>query len=138
MKILPSPLHATFYSRKIDRVSWEVESMGTQDSESEGVGWTFLSNHAHVLVVLARDPEMRLRDVAEVVGITERAVQRIVADLELGGFLTREKIGRRNRYTLHRDEPLRHPIDSHRTIGQLLTLILSEDSGHPKAPSEER
>ncbi|MGL4550991.1 MAG: helix-turn-helix transcriptional regulator [Gemmataceae bacterium] len=87
--------------------------------------WTFLSNHAHVLLVIARDPEVRLRDVADRVGITERAVQRIVADLVEGGFLTRERAGRRNRYQLHPTLPLRHPIESHRTVGDLMGLILN-------------
>jgi DNA-binding MarR family transcriptional regulator len=86
--------------------------------------WTFLSNHAHVLLLIAREPEIRLRDVAVRVGITERAVQRIVADLEEGGYLERERKGRRNRYRVHRDRPLRHPVEAHRNIGTLLSLIL--------------
>lgn len=85
--------------------------------------WTFLSNHAHVLLLLAREPEIRLRDVAVRVGITERAVQRIVADLEEGRYLERERNGRRNRYRVHRERPLRHPIEAHRDIGTLLSLI---------------
>jgi len=87
------------------------------------IGWTFLTNHAHVLLCLAQDPETRLRDVAERVGITERAVQRIVQDLEDGGFIEREKIGRRNRYAVRADLPLRHPIERHRTVASLLALI---------------
>lgn len=87
------------------------------------VGWTFLTNHAHVLLCLAEDPETRLRDVADRVGITERAVQRIVQDLEDGGFIEREKIGRRNRYQVRTDLPLRHPIERHRTVASLLALI---------------
>ncbi len=86
--------------------------------------WTFLSNHAHVLLLLAKDPEIRLRDVAERVGITERAVQRIVADLEEARYLEREKNGRRNRYVLHPELPLRHPVEAHRTVANLLALIL--------------
>lgn len=85
--------------------------------------WTFLSNHAHVLLLIAREPEIRLREVAVRVGITERAVQRIVADLEEGGYLERERNGRRNRYRVHRERPLRHPIEAHRDIGALLSLI---------------
>ena len=72
--------------------------------------WTFLSNHAHVMVCLRRDHSARLRDVAAAVGITERAAQRIVAELEEGGYLTRVRDGRRNRYTLHEDRPLRSPV----------------------------
>ena len=86
-------------------------------------GWTFLTNHAHVLICLSRDATARLRDVAVQVGITERAVQMIVADLEAAGFLTRHRDGRRNRYELDVDRPLRHPVEAHRTIAQLLKLI---------------
>lgn len=89
--------------------------------------WTFLSNHAHVLLVIARDPEIRLRDVAVCVGITERAVQRIVADLEAGGYLTRERTGRRNHYRLHPDVPLRHPIERHKTVAELMALVLGPE-----------
>lgn len=95
------------------------------DPLEPGSHWTFLSNHAHVLLVIARNLEIRLRDVAPRVGITERAVQRIVADLEAGGFLTRERTGRRNRYRLHPDQPLRHPIEAHRTVAELMTLVLT-------------
>ena len=82
-----------------------------------------MSNHSHVLICLARDPERRLRDVAVDVGITERAVQNIVADLEAGGVLERERVGRRNRYTIQRDQPLRHPVEAHRRVGDLLGLL---------------
>ena len=85
--------------------------------------WTFLTNHAHVLAVLHSDPEVVLRHVAARVGITERAVQRIIQDLEDGGFIKREKVGRRNRYQVLVDEALRHPIEAHRSIGDLLKLI---------------
>ena len=85
--------------------------------------WTFLSNHAHVLICLARHPDSRLRDVAEQVGITERAVQTIVSDLEQHGALTRSREGRRNHYELHLDAPLRHAVEEHRTIGDLLGLV---------------
>ena len=85
-------------------------------------GWTYLTNHSHVLICLAREPELRLRDVADRVGITERAVQRIVAELEKSGALTRIRDGRRNRYEVHPEIPLRHPIEAHRTIGELIAL----------------
>ena len=86
-------------------------------------GWTFLTNHAHVLAVLHADPEKVLREVAVEVGITERAVQRIIHDLEDGGFIQRERIGRQNRYQILEGLPLRHPIEAHRKIGDLLKLI---------------
>ena len=93
--------------------------------------WTFLTNHAHVLLVLAREPDARMRDVAERVGITERAVHRIVGELEEAGYLEREKEGRRNRYRLRRDLPLRHPVEQHRRIESLLSLV--EVAGGRKA-----
>ncbi len=87
-------------------------------------GWTFLSNHGHVLLCIDREPEIRLRDVAQRVGITERAVQRIVADLEAGRYLKRVRNGRRNVYEVHRDVPMRHPVEAHRDVGALLALAL--------------
>lgn len=86
-------------------------------------GWTFLSNHAHVLLLIARDPAVKLRDVAARVGITERAVQRIVAELEAATYLERQREGRRNRYRVHPELPLRHPIEAHREVGALLALF---------------
>lgn len=91
--------------------------------ETAGIQWTFLTNHSHVLVLLARNPSQVLREVALQVGITERAVQRIIADLEAGGIIDREKIGRQNHYRIRTNQPLRHPIESHRTIGDLLALL---------------
>lgn len=88
--------------------------------------WTFLTNHAHVLFCLTKDPDIRLRDVADQVGITERAVQRIVTELETAGFITRQRNGRRNSYIVHRHHPLRHPIEGHRSINDLLNLILHQ------------
>ena len=85
--------------------------------------WTFLSNHGHVLVCLANDSQMRLRDVAENVGITERAVQRIVLDLEQAGVLSRERQGRRNRYRIDAVQPLRHPIEQQHTVGELVAAV---------------
>jgi DNA-binding MarR family transcriptional regulator len=86
------------------------------------VGWTFLSNHAYVLLAIAHDPGVKLRDVAARVGITERAVQRIVSDLEAGRYLERIRTGRRNRYVVHPELPFRHPIAAHRSIADLLEL----------------
>jgi DNA-binding transcriptional ArsR family regulator len=85
--------------------------------------WTFLTNHAHVLILLSRNPTMVLRQVALHIGITERAVQRIIADLEEDGFIKREKVGRNNHYRILDTRPLRHPIESHRTIGDLIRLV---------------
>ncbi|MEM1109872.1 MAG: winged helix-turn-helix domain-containing protein [Planctomycetota bacterium] len=85
--------------------------------------FTFLSNHSHVLLLLAAEPDLRLRDVAARVDITERAVQNIVADLAAAGVVTREKDGRRNRYRIHRDRPLRHPVEAHRTVDDLIRMV---------------
>ena len=93
-------------------------------STSPAYTWTFFSNYAHVLVCLAKDPSARLRDVAEQVGITERAAQRIVGHLEDAGVLTKEREGRRNHYSIDTQQPLRHPLESHRTIGSLLNMVL--------------
>jgi DNA-binding MarR family transcriptional regulator len=93
-------------------------------TETPTRNWTFLSNHAHVLVCLAIDPDARLRDVAQGVGITERAVQKIVGDLEAAGVLERERSGRRNSYRLNLEAPLRHALESHQTVGVLLSLVL--------------
>lgn len=85
--------------------------------------WTFLTNHAHVLASIHADPDLVLRKVALQVGITERAVQRIVQDLEEAGYIQRERVGRRNTYQVLLKQPLRHPIESHRNIGELLSLV---------------
>lgn len=85
--------------------------------------WTFLTNHAHVLLCLSRDPEKRLRDVATDVGITERATQRIVADLVDAGYLERSREGRRNRYALHPELPMRHPLEEEHAIGEILSVL---------------
>ncbi len=87
-------------------------------------GWTFLSNHGHVLVGLASDPDARMRDIAERVGITERAVQMIVADLEEAGYVVRERIGRRNRYTVVLQGRFRHPLEEHVRVGDFLALAV--------------
>lgn len=97
--------------------------------------WTFLTNHAHVLFCLAQDSEIRLRDVADRVGITERAVQRIVTELETGTYITRQRNGRRNSYIVHKQLFLRHPIEGHCRVADLLSLILSGDARHPELPA---
>ena len=89
--------------------------------------WTFLTNHSHVLLCIAENPDVRLRDVAEQVGITERATQRIVAELEAAGYLSHEKVGRRNRYEVHPDLPLRHPLEDHLSIGALLRVLIDRN-----------
>lgn len=87
--------------------------------------WTFLTNHFHVLILLSQDSMLVIREVADRVGITERAVQRIITELEDEGFLEREKLGRRNRYRIRTNQPLRHPIEAHHTVGELIALVAS-------------
>ncbi len=85
--------------------------------------WTVLSHHAQVLVCIARDPDVRLRDIAAAVGITERAVQAIVNDLVAEGYVERTRVGRRNHYSIHSDVPLRHRLQGDLDVGTLLTLV---------------
>lgn len=86
-------------------------------------GWTFLTNHAHVIVLLDREPEARVRDLAAGVGITDRAVSRILGELEEAGVISRQRRGRRNVYRILRRSRLRHPLEAHRSVGDLLTLL---------------
>ncbi|MGV1049283.1 MAG: helix-turn-helix transcriptional regulator [Solirubrobacterales bacterium] len=86
--------------------------------------WDFLTNHAHVLLCIAHDPGVRLRDVASSVGITERAAHTIVSHLIEEGYVVREKEGRRNRYTIQPKLPLRHPLGGERKVGELLEVLL--------------
>lgn len=97
----------------------------TQTSETASQRWTFLSNHAHVLICLAQDDAPRLRDVAQRIGITERAVGAIVHDLEQEGFLERGREGRRNTYRLLLDRPLRHEVERHRNVRELVALFVA-------------
>lgn len=90
--------------------------------EGHASKWTFLTNHGHVLLCLAREPELRLRDVAAKVGVTERAVQRIVADLEEAGYLTRRRSGRQNEYDIATERPMRHPVEAHQSVQALIDL----------------
>lgn len=95
--------------------------------------WTLFSNHGHVLVCLARDSEARLRDVAAAVGITERAVQKIVRDLQQSGMLSVSKQGRRNQYRIHRKVGLRHELEADSTIGGLMDFISGKIKTVPKS-----
>lgn len=93
--------------------------------ERKAPAWTFLSNHSHVLVSIARDPNIRVREIALAVGITERAVQRILGELEEAGAIVRRRQGRRTHYEIREDMPLRHPIESRHSVGELLRLVRS-------------
>jgi len=93
--------------------------------------WTFLSNHAHVLLCLAEDPDRRLHDIAERVGITERGVQLILADLIADGYVERERVGRRNHYTIRPEGRLRHPLEAHHRVAELVAAL--GPKRHPSA-----
>ena len=95
--------------------------MSETDNKTEG--WTFFSNNAHVLVCLTHTPQPTTREIAIHVGITERAVQRILAKLVTAGVVEVKKQGRRNNYELDLDQRLRHPLESHKTIGEFIQLI---------------
>ena len=85
--------------------------------------WTFLTNHARALVCIAREPGIRLRDIAKCAEITERTAHHIVEELVEAGYLTRHRVGRRNFYEVHPDLPLRHPFDSEHKVGEVLAVL---------------
>ena len=98
--------------------------------------WTFLTNHARVLLCIARDPGMRLRDIAASVGITERSAYGIVTDLAEAGYVVKQKDGRRNRYEVQAHLPLPESTQRERTVGEVLALLVGTDAG--AAASEPR
>src|SRR5262252_3118850 len=98
-------------------------------TEDAHKSWRFLSNHTQVLLCLQRDPNARIRDIAQRVGITERAAQRIVADLIDTGYVESERVGRRNHYRINTDTAMRHPAQDGHEIGELLQLLRLEPSG---------
>lgn len=99
-----------------------------QSSESTARGWQFVTNHTQVLLAIARDPEVRLRDIADDLGITVGSAQRIITDLVQAGFVTRERHGRRNRYVIDRgSKMLRHEAQNGQQIGGLLDLLQPDD-----------
>ncbi len=102
--------------------TWDMRTVLRMTAPPPG-GWTFLSNHGHVLVGLAADPDARMRDIAARVGITERAVQTIVRDLEQAGYVVRRKVGRRNSYTVAGQARFRHPLEEHVRVGDFLALV---------------
>jgi DNA-binding IclR family transcriptional regulator len=93
-------------------------------------GWTFLTNHARVLAAIAEDHTTRIRDIAARCRLTERAVQKIISDLEQDGYLTHTRQGRSNEYRIQTDSLLRHPADANLTVGDLLSLLAQHDREH--------
>ena len=96
-----------------------------------------MTNHAHVLECIAADPTVRLRDIAASVGITERTAAQIVSELQRAGYLTKTRNGRRNRYELHDELPLRHPLHRHHTVGDLIRFLEAPAAKRPARPSKE-
>lgn len=99
--------------------------------------WTFLTNHAHVFLCVVKDPEARLRDIAEIVGITERATQRIMSDLVEAGYIERDKAGRRNVYRVPAGLQMRHPMDRHADLDQLVHVLTGTLPDSEPAAAEE-
>ena len=98
------------------------------------MSWTFLTNHTRVLLCIASDPAgTRIRDIARCADITERAAHRIVTDLAEAGYITRHRVGARNRYEIHPEMPLRHPYDGAQTVGDILGPLLRQRSDHAHA-----
>lgn len=95
-------------------------------ADTEARGWGFLTNHAQVLLCMADDPGLRLREIGDRVGITERAAHRIVGELEAAGYVARRRVGRRNHYTVKAHQPLPDPVASERRVGELLELLRGE------------
>jgi DNA-binding MarR family transcriptional regulator len=107
------------------------------DSGQGGGTWTLLTGHGHVLVEIARNPEARIRDISPVVGLTERSVQAIVADLEAAGYLTRTRTGRRVMYTVNRDSLFRHTAQEGHRVGPLLDLLAAAEAEITSRPVDD-
>ena len=105
------------------------------DPGDSGGTWTLLTGHGHVLVEIARDPEARIRDISTAVGLTERTVQAIVADLETAGYLARTRTGRRTKYTVNHDSLFRHSAQEGLRIGPFLALLSEADGQTPDGPA---
>ena len=102
-------------------------------AEDTTPGWTFLTNHAQVLICIAQDPGVRLRDIGERVGITERAAHRIVVELAAAGYITRQRNGRRNHYTVNAHLPPPDAIAREQNVGQLLGILTATDGSAPRS-----
>ena len=111
-------------------VATEDSAASKPEASGGAGGWTFLTNHAHVLLTIARDPEIRLRDLADAVGVTERAAQKIAADLVEAGYITRTRAGRRNVYAVVPGRPFRHPVDAGHELDELLAVLVPKGQTH--------
>jgi hypothetical protein len=100
---------------------------------SEPASWSFLTNYARVLICIAQDPGVRLREIGAAAGITERAAHRIVGELVDAGYVTRRRVGRRNHYTIRADLPVPDPLARNQRVGDLLAILTAGDTGRPRA-----
>jgi hypothetical protein len=107
------------------------------DPDRSGGTWTLLTGHGHVLVEIARNPKARIRDISPVVGLTERSVQAIVADLEAAGYLTRTRTGRRVVYSVNRDSLFRHSAQEGLRVGPFLDLLSADETEITPAPEDD-
>ena len=112
--------------------------LATMGSDEQGGSWTLLTGHGHVLVEIARNPHARIRDLSPAVGLTERTVQAIVADLEAAGYLTRTRVGRRTRYTVDPDSPFRHSAQEGLRVGPLLDQLTAMADADAPGPGTAR
>jgi hypothetical protein len=106
--------------------------------DENGGSWTLLTGHGHVLVEIARNPEARMRDISAIVGLTERTVQAIVADLESAGYLTRARVGRRNRYIINPDSMFRHRAQEGLRVGPFRQMLATADDAAATGPGAQR
>jgi DNA-binding Lrp family transcriptional regulator len=112
------------------------EAKDVSSGDDRASSWTFLTHHARVLVEIARNPDIRLRDIAAGIGITERAVQNIVRDLHDGGYLSRDRVGRRNRYSLNLEQHFRYPTEAGLPIRLLIDMFTQHDLSHDRKADE--
>jgi hypothetical protein len=108
-----------------------------QSGGSSAGRWTLLTGHGHVLVEIARNPEARIRDISAAAGLTERTVQAIVADLEAAGYITRNRTGRRTRYTVRHDSQFRHPAQEGLRVGPFLAVLAAADENERTTPGPD-
>jgi DNA-binding MarR family transcriptional regulator len=114
------------YTKLNARIMIKESSNINADAARDQPRWTFLTNHLRVLACLDRDPQLRIRDLADLIGITERATVQILSQLEAAGYLTKTRVGRRNHYTVHGELPLRDPLHNGRQVGEVLRAIEPE------------
>ena len=107
------------------------------DPDQAGGAWTLLTGHGHVLVEITRNPDARIRDISPAVGLTERTVQAIVADLEAAGYITRSRTGRRTRYTVRHDSQFRHPAQEGLRVGPFLAVLAAADENERTTPEPD-